>query len=185
MATHGQMGGSADRAGLDGLPTHLAQLADHPGDEAALAALRNAFVTLGKETAGEPIQELARATENLLDRLLDGSVAPAPNTAALIAQACTRLRSLDEDPFDDLMERIDVCASGMADPGSAQEAAEPGNDPPAGIPAAPTWAAGEPPLLTEREDGSRVVPGSFADALPGRGTPPDPLAPETLADDHR
>ena len=163
-----------DQDPFDRWQPHAARLAEDPGDAGALTALRMAFAALKTQAGDEPVRELARCVENLLAGLLDGTVAPTAAAARLVADAISRLNEdADEERWRDLMDRIDMLASGMAE--GAFEHGEPESS------ACSSHDLREPPLLTVREDGEHVAPGMFADSPPdGYGTSvsmdPMPLA---------
>ena len=130
-------------------------------DVAAWRELREWMAALAS-TGGE-IAALARSIENLLSGMLEGTVADLARAMELVAEACSALRlatpgrtsagepalHLEDERLVDLVERLDACSSGMPDvvldelPG--------------------TSAANQPPVLTEREDGTRVTLARFDD----------------------
>lgn len=130
--------------GQDVLRLCGSRLAADPGDLTALEELRTGVGEADVDS------RLAPAIVNLVDRLLDGTVAPDARTAALLAEACLVPSGASAERRSQLIERLDLAASGMADVllGTADA---PFDEP----------AAGEPPLLTVRHDGTRVTPGSF------------------------
>ena len=130
----------------------LARLGREPSHAGALAGLRAAFADVRAAAGVGPVGELARSAENLLGVQLDGWVPPTALAADLIRQAALGLFALDAGQRADLAERMDAVASGM---GSLSLDSLP-----------PRPQAPEPPLLTEREDGSLVSPGMFADVAP-------------------
>ena len=129
---------------LDGLRQYGSRVGANPSDLTALEELR---VIVG-EADIDP--GLAPAIENLVDRLLDGTIAPDAKISTLVAEACMAASDASPASLDDLIERLDLAASGMADVLL---------DAPGGSRVAPT--VNEPPLLTVRHDGTLVTPGSF------------------------
>ena len=130
-------------------------------DVAAWRELREwmaALASTGGETAA-----LARSIENLLSGMLEGTVVDLARATELVAEACSALRSAtpgrssagepglraETERLVDLIERLDAFSSGI--PGEVLDE----------LPSAS--AAAEPPVLTEREDGTRVTLGRFDD----------------------
>ena len=138
-----------DGAFTEELEPWLACLVHDPSDAVALAQLHAAFKALlaGSDEAGQ----LPRAIEHLLQGLVAGTVAPNMAAVELLVDACSALTGADADRELQLVERLDAFASGLGDV-------------PMDLEPAPARAP-EPPLLTIREDGSRIVPGAF-DAEP-------------------
>ena len=93
-------------------------------------------------------RDFAHALRNLLDRLREGAVEVDGAAARLVRDACAAAVDADAARLADLAERIDALASGLAD---------------VEFGARPQRSGVEPPVLTEREDGKRVLPGMFAD----------------------
>ena len=130
------------------------------------------------ETAGadETATPLLRAVENLLDGVLEGSVPDIEQAMKLVAESAADLQAVRDGkgaprpPGDrlDLIERLDLMASGLIDVDLGSSARTPVESP---------SSAAEPPLLTEREDGSRVELGRFDE--------PSVSAPETNRDEPR
>ena len=130
--------------------------------------------------ADEAAAPLLRAVGNLLDGVLAGSVSGVEQAMELVAESAVglqagrdgnRAESLPGHRLD-LIERLDLMASGVTDvdlksfaPSSMQGAAE-------------------PPLLTEREDGSRVELGRFDEqtSLPGKTTGDEPRTVGAIMD---
>ena len=135
------------------MEANLGRLTREPSNAGALNGLRAAFADARAEAGRGPVGELARSAENLLGAQLDGWVSPTTEAAELICQAARGLFALDAVQRTNLAERMDAVASGMSDLLLA-------NLPPA-RPQIP-----EPPMLTEREDGTMISPGMFADATP-------------------
>ena len=136
-------------------------------DADALAGLHATASALA--TAGGPSAALARCLENLLSCVLDESLIATEPAARLVAEAFSHLDD-DDAQLGDLMERIDIFASGMTDTALGDIGESP--------------ARNDPPVLTEREDGSRIKPGQFDDqhpADPGREDEP-PRLPEWPAE---
>lgn len=98
--------------------------------------------------AAPPLVELAGAAVNLIDRIVDRSVAAGGDTTALLTEAYASLGSTEQTGRLELVERLDACASGL---GSVQP---PEEGPLAG-------ASPQPPLLAVLEDGATVLPGTF------------------------
>ena len=124
--------------------------------------------------ADETAMPLLRALENLLDGVLADSVVHvaqamdvvAESVAGLQADRGPRAQSAAEHRLD-LIERIDLVASGVADVDLDRfKPASPG---------------AEPPLLTERDDGSRVELGLFDE----RSAAEARSAPETTREEPR
>ena len=137
---------------MDDLKPWLASLVRDPNDAIALAQVQAAFDTLLAASSAGEIDQLPRAIQNLLRRLTDGTIAPNMAAAKLLAaEACSTSTDVDSDDALQLIERLDAFASGLGD---VPVDSEP-------VPR----RRSEPPLLTMREDGSRVLPGTF-DATP-------------------
>ena len=129
----------------------LSRLARAPDDGAALADLAEACRRrLAADALPPESLDLARSVENLLGRLLDGAVAPTAATARLLGEAWSSFATPEKTRFGNLMERLDLVASGMD--------AELDDRSPQSAPRPP-----EPPLLTVRHDGARVTLGAFED----------------------
>lgn len=140
------------------------RLKETPGDVAALAALGRALDFLAFDQADDA-RQLVAAANNLLDRLIEGTIDANAESAALLNKACLAFQG-SEDERGDMAEALDVFASGLG-------ALEP---PPTQAPSAPSRRPPpEPPLLTIRDNGERVVPGAFEPA--GAATPA--AAPES------
>lgn len=143
------------------------RLKETPGDVAALAALGRALDFLAFDQADDA-RQLVAAANNLLDRLIEGVIDANAESAALLNKACLAFQG-SEDERGDMAEALDVFASGLG-------ALEP---PPTPAPSAPSHRPPpEPPLLTIRDNGERVVPGAFEPA--GAATPaaaPEPEQP--------
>lgn len=121
----------------------IADLVRQP-DEETLRLLRE---SLAAHMA--PGRTLVAAMVNLLERMLDGTVATDRDAFELLVEASSGLDG-DEEANLAIVERLDALASGV-------EAAEPDD-----WPSSPdATALAEPPLLTIRHDGSQVVPGGF------------------------
>ncbi len=112
--------------------------------------------------ADETATPLLRAVENLLDGVLRGSVSDVERAMELVAESAAELQATPGDRLD-LIERLDLMASGVMDVDLDSSAGSSVRD--------------EPPLLTEREDGSRVELGHFDE--------PSALARETTRDEPR
>lgn len=151
---------------LDETQAARERLADAPGDVAALAALGRAFDFLAFDQA-EDVRQLVAAGNNLLDRLIEGVIKADPQSTTLLEKACLALRGSTRER-NDMTEALDVFASGL---GTLDE------PPPAPAPpASPRSAAPVPPLLTIRDNGERVVPGTFE---PASATTPAPTPQPT------
>ena len=122
----------------------IADLVRQP-DEETLRLLRE---SLAAHMA--PGRTLVAAMVNLLERMLDGTVATDRDAFELLVEASSGL-DVDDDANLAIVERLDALASGV-------EADETGDDWP---PSPDAAALAEPPLLTIRHDGSQVVPGGF------------------------
>ena len=111
--------------------------------------------------ADEAAAPLLRAVENLLDGVLTGTVAPVERAMDLVAESADGLKVAGaSDRHLDLIERLDLMASGITDVDLASFA--------------PASSAAEPPVLTERDDGSRVELGRFDEpSAPARETAHD------------
>ena len=113
---------------------------------AAIRALNSRLAQIAG--ADETAAPLLRALENLLDGVLAGSVSPIEPAMELVAESAAGLRTAGgSDRHLDLIERLDLMASGVIDVDLDSYA--------------PASSAAEPPVLTEREDGSRVELGRF------------------------
>ena len=90
--------------------------------------------------------------KNLLDRLIEGAVEANEQSATLLGQASFALREGGPDRRD-IVDQLDAFASGL------DSLDEP---PPAPAPSESVQEQRlEPPLLTIRDDGTRVEPGAF------------------------
>ena len=129
------------------------RLASKPGDVAALAALRRALDFLDVSQAANDVRQLVAAAKNLLDRLIEGAVEANEQSATLLGQASFALREGGPDRRD-IVDQLDAFASGL------DSLDEP---PPAPAPSESVQDQQrlEPPLLTIRDDGTRVEPGAF------------------------
>ena len=130
-------------------------------DVAAWRELREWMVVLA--STGGDIAALARSIENLLSGVLEGTVADLARAMELVAEACSALRlatpgrssacepgwHVEDERVVDLVERLDAFSSGIPDVVLGE------------LPSAS--AANEPPVLTEREDGTRVTLARFDD----------------------
>ena len=142
------------------LQPNLSCLADNPGDVQALAALRAIFANcVASDDRG--LAQLARSAVYLLERLADGTVAANHDSTALLADAGSALAQTPPLGYLELVERLDVYASGLGVVAADADAAT---------------ATHEPPLLVVREDGSRVVPGAFGVAT--NAEPPPAAVPD-------
>lgn len=128
--------------------------------------------------ADETATPLLRAVENLLDGVLRGGVSDVEGAMELVAESAAELQATPGDRLD-LVERLDLMASGVTDANLEEFApsSKRGSDP------SPSPAA-EPPLLTEREDGSRVELGRFdeSSALAREKTRDEPRTVGTIVD---
>ena len=117
--------------------------------------------------ASESAAPLQQAVEHLLDGVLTGTVSPVEPAMQLVAESFAVLKAhRAPDRHLDLIERLDLMASGVADVDLDSFA--------------PMSSAAEPPVLTEREDGSRVELGRFDEPVAGtRETTRD--GPRTVA----
>ena len=130
-------------------------------DVAAWRELRDRMAALA--STGGAIAALARSIENLLSGMLEGTVADLARAMELVAEACAALRlatpgrssagepglHMEDERLVDLVERLDAFSSGMPDVVLDELAS--------------ASAAHEPPVLTEREDGTRVTLARFDD----------------------
>ena len=131
----------------------------------------------GMAGADETATPLLRAVENLLDGVLEGSVPDIEQAMELVAESAAELHAVrvgtgavsQRPPGDrlDLTERLDLMASGVIDVDLDSSARSPAEG---------SSLAAEPPLLTQREDGSRVELGRFDEpsALAVEPTPDEP-----------
>ena len=120
----------------------------------AIRALNSRLAEMAR--ADETATPLLRAVENLLDGVLRGGVSDVEGAMELVAESAAELQATPGDRLD-LVERLDLMASGVTDANLEEFAPsfKRGWSDPSPSPAA------EPPLLTEREDGSRVELGRF------------------------
>ncbi|MCY4014475.1 MAG: hypothetical protein OXG82_17355 [Gammaproteobacteria bacterium] len=119
---------------------------------AAIRELNNRLAKMAE--ADETAVPLLQAVENLLDGVLTGTVSPVEPAMELVAESAVGLKSAGgSDRHLDLIERLDLMASGVTDVDLDSFA--------------PASSSGEPPVLTEREDGSRVELGRFDEPSPG------------------
>ena len=118
---------------------------------------------------------LLRALEHLLDGVLADSVPDVAQAMGIVAESVAGLQADRDGPPAqsaaehrlDLIERIDLMASGVADVDLDSFASG--------------SSGAEPPLLTEREDGSRVELGRFDEPSATEAR----LAPETPREEPR
>lgn len=138
----------------------LDRLARNPGHAGALTSLCAAFAEAAREPGASA--QVAQAAENLLNAQLEGFVTPSSEAAELVAAAAQALADGETGTRADLVERLDAVASGMSgvdlDPLPPSD-----NDTP------------NPPVLTEREDGTFVNAGTFPEEL-ADNPPPSPAA---------
>lgn len=127
-----------------GPPLALARLATQPDDPQALRLLRATFAI----ASAPPLVELAGAAVHLIDRISEGSVGAGGDTVALLGEAYVRLGDAEQGDCLALAERLDACASGLGGIAPAVDGTAVGR-----VPA--------PPLLTVRQDGATVLPGTF------------------------
>ena len=132
---------------MDELQGLIADLVRQPDDFETLRLLRE---SLAKYMA--PGRALIAAMVNLLDRMLDGTVAANRDTFGLLVEASSSLED-DEEAHLALVERLDAVASGVA----GEDLRGDWN-----APAADAAPLNEPPLLTVRYDGTSVTPGGFS-----------------------
>ncbi|MEZ5459130.1 MAG: Hpt domain-containing protein [Steroidobacteraceae bacterium] len=186
----------------------------NPGDGASLAIIRRSFHTLkgsGRMVGARPLAEFAWAIENLLNRLIDGTVERSPAVAgtlrdavALVPQLVEHLAggaapSSDSDALAarahslaaaqpaDTETQLGLSAAPLAAPPSAP-AVEPGPEAPVAEPFAgqpvDAQAVGAPPLATAAEL-EATHPGFVA---PPPASEPEPerepaVEPQAAADD--
>ena len=107
--------------------------------------------------ADETAAPLLQAVEHLLDGVLTGTVSQVEPAMELVAESAAGLQAAGggSDRHLDLIERLDLMASGVTDADVDS--------------LAPASSSAEPPVLTEREDGSRVELGRFDE--PSAGPP--------------
>lgn len=129
------------------------------GRRTAVRALSSRLAEIAR--ADETATPLLRAVENLLDGVLEGGVPDVERAMDLVAESAAALQAAAGDRLD-LIERLDLMSSGVVDVDLDSSAGS---------------SAAEPPLLTEREDGSRVELGHF-DEQPAS-------APEATRDEPR
>ena len=145
----------------------LDRLARNPGHAGALTNLCAAFAEAAREPGASA--QVAQAAENLLNAQLEGFVTPSSEAAELVAAAAQALADGETGTRADLVERLDAVASGMSgvdlDPLPPSD-----NDTP------------NPPVLTEREDGTFVNAGTFPEE-PADNPPPLPGGPFHQPDD--
>ena len=148
---------SPDASGLDALITACIAGVDRS------AAIKELDARLAQIAgANEAAAPLLQAVEHLLAGVLAGTVSPVEPAMALVAESAAALQAGGggSDRHLDLIERLDLMASGVTDVDLDSFA--------------PASSAAEPPVLTEREDGSRVELGRFDEPSAGpRETPRD------------
>ena len=144
----------------------LADFVRQPGDADALQLLRD---TLAKRIA--PGRTLTASVVNLLDRMLDGTVAVDDAAVGLLAEASTGLAEDDESGYLALVEQLDAIASGV--PGSSFETEGPLDWLSSANESAQMATSNEPPLLTVRHDGTMVRPGAFEPVSEADSAPAD------------
>ncbi len=143
-------GRSQDASDLAPLIAACIAIVDRP---MAVRALNSRLAEIAG--ADETATPLLRAVENLLDGVLRGRVSAVEQAMEFVESAAGLLAARDgthtstgmSDHRLDLIERLDLMASGVMDVDADSFA--------------PPSPAAEPPLLTEREDGSRVELGRF------------------------
>ncbi len=138
--------------------------------EEALTEVRRAFHTLkgsGRIVGANVIGELAWSVENMLNRLIDGTVEPTPQFGAVVAQARALVPTLkdafetqqapDMSPVGLIMELADILASGgtleEAEAAPAETAAEPA------APVAPPSEERAPETVTEEDESLTIFLG--------------------------
>lgn len=154
--------------------TNLSRLADDPADVQALTALRAVFATC-LASSDRDVAQLGRSVVYLLERLVDGTVAANDHSTALLDDAGAALAEDASTDCLELVERLDAFASGLGVVAVDADAAKVDDQ--------------EPPLLTVREDGTKVVPGAFgadpsgiaADATEALSALPEDESPEAIA----
>ena len=119
---------------IDAIRAGIPVWCEQPGDDAVLASLRRSFHTLkgsGRMVGAQLIGEFSWCFENLLNRIINKTMAPSPDLMALLGEAADALPQLLEQlevgsaPSIDvayLMERATALAEG-------REAAEPAPQP--------------------------------------------------------
>jgi chemosensory pili system protein ChpA (sensor histidine kinase/response regulator) len=163
----------------------------NPGDAASLAVIRRSFHTLkgsGRMVGARPLAEFAWAIENLLNRLIDGTVERTPAVSATLREAVARVPQLVEhlaggaapgaDP-DALAARAHSLAAAQPAEGETQlglrsAVAVPATEAPssaAGAPVAAVEAAAAAPPVEDVETESidaleAMHPGFVAEPLP-------------------
>lgn len=141
--------GSGDAPDLNALIAACIAGVEH---SAAIRELNNRLAQIAG--ADETAAPLLRAVEHLLDGVLAGTVSPVEPAMELVAESAVGLRTAGgSDRHLDLIERLDLMASGVTDVDLASFA--------------PVSSAAQPPVLTEREDGSRVELGRFDEPAAG------------------
>jgi chemosensory pili system protein ChpA (sensor histidine kinase/response regulator) len=131
----------------------------NPGDGAALAVIRRSFHTLkgsGRMVGARPLAEFAWAIENLLNRIIDGTVARSPAVSAKLREAVALVPQL-----------VEQLAGGAA----------PGDDPEALAARAHSLAAAQPES-NETQLGLTATP-----VTPPPPAPPAALAPAASGDE--
>lgn len=121
--------------------------------QTAVPELKSRLATIAR--TDETAVPLLRALEHLLDGVLADNVPDAAQAMGIVAESVRGLQAdRDGSPAQsvaehrlDLIERIDLMASGVVDVDLDSSAS--------------ASSSAEPPLLTEREDGSRVELGRF------------------------
>lgn len=150
---------SADAPELEALITACIAGVDR---SAAIRALNERLAQIvGTDETATP---LLRSVEHLLECLLAGTVSAVEPAMELVTESVAAVQAgRATDRHLDLIERLDLMASGVTavDLDSF----------------APASSANEPPVLTEREDGSRVELGRFDEPSAG--------ARETMRDEPR
>jgi len=129
-----------------------------PADAGSLAVVRAGFLVIraiAVSSGNEQANQLSRAVSNLLDRLDEGTLEPSEGATGAVADSAAFLgaraqagdEALDRVRLGDLVERLDALASGLTEPLDEHRST--------------VVTPGEPPLLTLRDDGVRVRPGSL------------------------
>ncbi len=155
---------------------HFPEWEANPGDAAALAVVRRSFHTLkgsGRMVGARTLAEFAWSVENLLNRLIDGTVQRSPAVAATLRESVALVPQLVEQLAGGPAPAADAAALAarahlLAAHGEDAQRAPPDEaaDQPPAEPAAP-----QPPRATE------VEPAPQAAATPVAGAGPLPASP--------
>ena len=184
------------REELDRIARQFPIWEQNPLEQGALATVRRSFHTLkgsGRMVGARDLSEFAWAVENLLNRLLDGTLGRTPQITGVLQDAVNALPELIEQLETGAAPRSDVAAlikrahslAATRDSGTAPGPAEPEEQPRAATPApasAPAQATVSAPASAPAQ-ASVAASQPASPALPAAAAPVAARAPTPLASD--